>query len=298
MWISTSARNRIQVAQRELKDNGYTFLQDSDLFLSVEERKKIAENIFRPENLVKDHVMKNRCRTGDKLRYRLREDGRTRNRIETEMKLEMYELEEHHDEDGKIRYSYETDKNLEVPRPPSKPYRVLGNDPSCEYLQKLCRIVLHMVPHDARAKESGQVDIHFLHASGERIEPTEYAHRDGVDWVIGYGVREVGRDLGGEYFLSKHGKEAEDEVCETCGQPEDGNGMPKDVIWRSHVGEGQLVMFDDSQFFHYVNPLWAELKQRPAERNFIVMTIRPLPLQEEATSGPGKLSTARRARAI
>lgn len=122
-------------------------------------------------------------------------------------------------------------------------------------LRTLILAILHVVPNAARRQE-GLIGVHALRTFGQVVGAP---HRDGsidapVDWVVSYVVAKDGEGAESRLTLDAAGTQ---------------------LIARSGLAPGQLMMHHDATFFHYVTPLIGAHGSRPS-REAVVVTLRPL----------------------
>lgn len=233
-----AARDPLESYRGELAAKRFTVLPP-DVIISAQQRTAIRAAIFRDDCLQPDlsDLHPDRSRADAVLRFRWSGD---------EVELELGPNPSS-DPQNKQVISY-TANYADV-----REYKRL---PALEVpeLKHLIAQVCALLPADKR-RASGLLGVHALRTFGKVVLGR---HRDGssdepVDWVVSFVVSKAGSGAESQLTLDKAGQV---------------------LIARTALNEGQLMVHQDSVFFHYVTPLEPHPGAR-ALREAIVVTVRP-----------------------
>lgn len=225
--------------KEQLREQRFTVFS-ADIIIPKADRLSIAETIFTNEALELDrpNINKTRRRADDSLSYGRRiDDGG----------VDLAELPGNHPDSSRIRIQYK------VNHPEERDYkRVKALD--VQPLKTLIETVLDIIPEEDRRQE-GQYDVHAFRTSDTVVHRW---HKDGdeetpVDWVLSYVVAKTGSGA-----VTQLARDAEG----------------RDIVREEELGEGQLIMHTDKDFYHNVTGL-SGTQEAPAQRDALIMTIRP-----------------------
>ncbi len=229
---------RLEPFRNDLATKRYTILPQ-DVVISEKERLRLHSSVFREDNLEADQpeVHPDRKRADAVLAFEWNGD---------DVGISLGPNPSAEPEKRQvIRYTANSHGDRE--------YKRLAALEIAE-LRTLILAILHLVPKAAR-RHGGLLGVHALRTFGQVVGAP---HRDGstdapVDWVV-------------SYVVAKDGEGSESRLTFDAAGTQ--------LIARSALAPGQLMMHHDSAFFHYVTPLIGAGGSVP-RREAVVVTIRP-----------------------